>query len=190
MSSTGSNVPESTALADVVTRLREDFRWAWEFTLLSSIGGSIWVPRILRRLIYHLAGASMQSPPGIRFIFAGKARNLTVGRGVYMNRGVFIEAIAPVTIGNECALGMEAMILTSHHPIDKRGNWQQDAEGRAVKIGDRVWVGARAIILPGAVVESDVVIAAAAVVTGTCRARGVYAGVPARRIRDYDQADR
>jgi maltose O-acetyltransferase len=104
---------------------------------------------------------------------------------VYFNRRVFVEAIVPVTIGDECAFGMETMILTSHHPFDRYGKWQHEAVGRPVVIGDKVWVGARAIILPGAVVESDVIIAAGAVVTGRCASHGVYAGVPARRIRDF-----
>ena len=40
------------------------------------------------------------------------------------------------------------MILTSHHPIDKFGEWQQAPQGRPVSIGERVWIGARAVILP------------------------------------------
>ncbi len=147
----------------------------------------MWTPRIVRRLIYSAAGASVLSAPGVKLIYAGRPSNLTVGRGVYMNRGVFIEAIAPVSVGHECSLGMEAMILTSHHPIDRSGRWQKLAEGHPVSIGDRVWIGARAVILPGATIDSDVVIAAAAVVTGHCRSHGLYAGVPARRIRELNE---
>jgi maltose O-acetyltransferase len=169
-------------------RLREDWVWATRYTLFSGIGGAIWTPRILRRLIYTCAGAQMRSSPGMKFTFAGNARNLTVGNGVYMNLGVFIEAAAAVTIGDECALGMQAMIVTSHHPLDEHGRWQQDAEGKPVVIGDRVWIGARAIILPGAVIENDVVIAAGAIVTGRCIAHSVYAGVPAKRIREFQPA--
>jgi maltose O-acetyltransferase len=171
--------------ADVLARLREDFVWATQYTLFSGIGGSIWAPRVLRRLIYTWAGARMASSPGGKFTFAGKARNLTVGSGVYMNLGVFIEATAPVTIGEESALGMEVMVLTSHHPLDEHGRWQKDAAGKPVVIGDRVWIGARAVILPGAVIENDVVIAAGAIVTGHCLAHSVYAGVPAKRIREF-----
>jgi len=174
-------------LADLAARTGEDWRWALRYFVLCSVGGSMWVPRLLRRLIYRLAGASMESAPSTGFVIAGSPRNLTVGRGVYMNRGVFVESIAPVSIGDHCAIGMEVMILTSHHPIDQFGTWQPAAEGRPVTIGERVWIGARAVILPGATIESDVVIAAAAVVSGHCRSHGLYAGVPARRIREYDQ---
>jgi maltose O-acetyltransferase len=175
------------SVAEAVARIREDWRWAWTIFILCTIGGSMWTPRILRRLIFSLAGASMDSAPGIGFVIAGSPRNLSVGSGVYMNQRVFVGSIAPVSVGNDCAIGMEVLILTSHHPIDKFGRWQQSAQGRPVTIGDRVWIGARAVILPGAVIESDVVIAASAVVSGHCRSGGLYAGVPARRIRDFEQ---
>ena len=53
-------------------------------------------------------------------------------------------------------------------------------------IGDRVWLGARVLVLPGAVIEPDVVVAAGAVVAGRLESHGLYAGVPARRIRTYE----
>ena len=179
--------PGLAAVAGSARQLREDARWTGHYVVFSTLGGSMWIPRVLRRLLFVLAGASMQSSPGPRSIFAGHPRNLTVGREVYLNRGVFIEANAPVTVGDECALGMEVMILTSHHPLDRFGTWSSSAEGRPVVIGDRVWIGARAVILPGAVIDSDVVIPAAAFVAGHCRSHGLYAGVPARRIRDFDE---
>ncbi|HEY8912405.1 MAG TPA: acyltransferase [Lacisediminihabitans sp.] len=163
---------------------REDIQLAAHHFAFSIVGGSTFSPRALRRVIYNLFGASLLSAPGANFSFVGSPKNFTVGRSVYFNRQVFVEAGAPVTIGDECAFGMQTMILTSHHPFDQYGKWEHQAVGRPVVIGDRVWVGARATILPGAVVESDVIIAAGAVVTGRCASHGVYAGVPARRIRD------
>jgi maltose O-acetyltransferase len=174
-------------LAGCVTRLREDFEWVMHFTLFSSVGGSPWLPRDWRRRLYNMAGASLKSPPGAKFTLAGNPQNLTVGSLVYMNRGVFIEAISPVTVDDGSGFGMEAMVLTSHHPL-AHGRIQLEAVGRPVKIGKRVWIGARAVILPGAVIGDDVVIAAGAVVAGTCEPHGVYAGVPARRIRDFSPA--
>jgi maltose O-acetyltransferase len=183
-----SAISPATGLAGVAVRLREDLVWASQYTLFSGIGGSIWTPRILRRLIYAWAGARMESSPGMKFTFAGSPRNLSVGSGVYMNLGVFIEATAPVTIGDNSALGMEVMVVTSHHPLDAYGRWEKDPQGKPVTIGDRVWIGARSVILPGAVIENDVVIASGAIVTGRCVANSVYAGVPAKRIREFDPA--
>ncbi|MCW2811224.1 MAG: hypothetical protein JWP61_1682 [Friedmanniella sp.] len=166
------------------TSLVEDVDLAARHLVLVTVGGSVVVPRFARKLLYRATGAHLASPPGAGFVFRGSGRHLTLGAGVYMNDRVSIEALAPVTIGAGSALGMEVLILTSHHPLTPDGRWQEAAEGRPVSIGERVWIGARAIILPGAVIDDDVVVAAGAVVSGHLRSGGVYAGVPARRIRE------
>ena len=45
-----------------------------------------------------------------------------------------------------------------------------------------MWLGARAVVLPGVTIADDVVVAAGAVVTRDCPTPGTYAGVPARPI--------
>jgi maltose O-acetyltransferase len=164
-----------------------DLRFGAARFLLVSIAGAALLPRSVSRWIYRAAGARTASPPGIGFVLSGPAANLTVGRSVYFNQQVFVETVAPVTIGDECAFGMQTLITTSHHPRGTDGRWQHEAEPRAVRIGDRVWVGARATILPGTEIESDVVVAAGAVVRGRCRSGGLYAGVPARRVRELSE---
>ncbi len=170
--------------ASLWTSLVEDLDDAVRHLLLVSVAGSVLLPRIARKLIYRAAGASLESAPGPGFVFQGPGRHLKVGADVYMNYRVYVEALAPVSIGAGSALGMDVLILTSHHPLTPEGRWQQGAEGRPVTLGQRVWVGARAVILPGSVIEDDVVVAAGAVVSGHCRTGGLYAGVPARRIRE------
>ena len=54
--------------------------------------------------------------------------------------------------------------------------------GRPVKIGDRAWIGARAMILPGVTIGDDVVIGAGSVVARDCLEPGVYVGSPARKV--------
>jgi maltose O-acetyltransferase len=78
---------------------------------------------------------------------------------------------------------MEVLIVTSDHPLEaETGHWQRATTPRPVTIGDRVWIGARAIICPGATIDSDVVVAAGAVVAGHLEAGGIYGGVPAKRL--------
>ncbi|WP_242089354.1 DapH/DapD/GlmU-related protein [Curtobacterium sp. DN_7.5] len=165
-------------------RLREDLTYGTEHVLFSTLLGSALIPRVVRRALLNLAGAHVGSGPGVGFALTGSARNLTIGTGVFCNKHVSIEAVAPVTIGDDTAIGMQVLIVTSHHGIDATGDWDRTASGRGVAIGERVWIGARTMVLPGAVVEDDVVVAAGAVVAGRLRSGGLYAGVPARRIRD------
>lgn len=153
---------------------------------LALLAGSYLLPGTGRKLALTAAGASAASPPGPGLMLSGNPRNLTLGPGIYMNQRVSIDAAGLVTIGAGCAIGMEVLITTSKYATDAEGERStQEATPRDVWIGDRVWLGARAIVLPGSVIESDVIVAAGAVVAGHCSGRAVYAGVPARRIRDF-----
>lgn len=53
-----------------------------------------------------------------------------------------------------------------------------------IKIGGGCWIGARAVILPGVTVGNGCIIGAGAVVAKDCEPDGMYAGVPAKRVRD------
>ncbi|MGA8114955.1 MAG: DapH/DapD/GlmU-related protein [Actinocatenispora sp.] len=152
-------------------------------TLLNGIVGSTLVPRPLRWAAYRAAGAKVATGnifPGLHL--AGPARNLSIGADTFVNIGCFIELVAPVRIGADCQLGMQVLIATSHHESDEDGRISRRPVGRPVIVGDRVWIGARAVLLPGVTVADDAVVAAGAVVTGDCPEPGVYAGVPARLL--------
>lgn len=176
--------PPVHASSTFVSRLREDVVAGLGSVLFTSVLGAALMPRAARRVLLNAAGAQVESGPGTAFSLNGSARNLRIGRGVYFNNRVDIEAVAPVTIGAHTAIGMQVLIMTSHHAIEPDGSWSRVAEGRAVTIGERVWIGGRATILPGARIDDDVVVAAGAVVSGHLQSHGVYAGVPARRIRE------
>lgn len=57
----------------------------------------------------------------------------------------------------------------------------------AVKVGNNVFIGRRATILPGTEIGDNCVIGAGSVVRGKLEAGGVYAGVPVRRIRSIEE---
>ena len=57
------------------------------------------------------------------------------------------------------------------------------ALGGAARIGKRVLVGSGASVLPGVSIADDVVVGAGATVTADITTPGVYAGVPARRMK-------
>jgi maltose O-acetyltransferase len=171
-------------------RLVEDVAQAREHLVLTALLGSPLLPRIARRALLAAAGSRTESSPGHGFSLTGNPRLLTIARGVFFNRGVTVEAVAPVTIGANTAIGMQVLIMTSHHDIDAEGRWSDVATGRPVVLEEHVWIGGRVTILPGAHIEHDVVVAAGAVVVGRLASYGVYAGVPAKRIRELAPAER
>jgi acetyltransferase-like isoleucine patch superfamily enzyme len=71
------------------------------------------------------------------------------------------------------------MILTAQHGYDRPGF---AFETRPVVIEDHVWIGSRAVILPGSTIERGAVVAAGAVVSGRVAPMTVVGGVPARPI--------
>jgi acetyltransferase-like isoleucine patch superfamily enzyme len=103
---------------------------------------------------------------------------IRVGDGTYLNRGTEIVAGRWVSIGRDCKIARDVIIMdTDQHELPGQGLIVEPVE-----IGDRVWIGARAIVLKGVHIGDDSVIAAGAVVTRDVPARTTVGGVPAKPI--------
>jgi acetyltransferase-like isoleucine patch superfamily enzyme len=99
------------------------------------------------------------------------------------------DARAPIRVGRDVHIGPGSMLLTSDHipgPRHRRAGQVGPAE---VSIGDGCWLGAQVIVLPGVSIGAGAVVAAGAVVTSSLEGDRVYAGVPARAIRDLEPAE-
>ena len=180
----GRSTPRRSDLRLLVESLRLDARIFRRNVWFNRVAASFAVPKVLRRTLYRLGGMGVDSfavSPACRI--EGDPRNIRIGARSYLNLQCYIEAVAPVEIGVDCAVGMQTMIITSDHR-GPGGTWRQEASGLPVAIGDRVWLGARVTVLPGVTIGDDVVVAAGAVVAADCLPGGVYAGVPARRVRE------
>jgi maltose O-acetyltransferase len=106
---------------------------------------------------------------------------LEVGAGTYVNYGCSISAHELVSIGRDCLIGQYAIINDNdYHALDDR---TQIPPAAPVILEDRVWLGARVIVLKGVRIGHDAVVAAGSVVTHDVPPRSVAAGVPARVIR-------
>jgi len=84
-----------------------------------------------------------------------------------------------IRTGSDVSIGPEASILTLGH--DPRSS-DFALRGGEVVIGDRVWIGYRAIVMPGITIGDGAVIAAGAVVTRDVPPHAIVAGNPAREI--------
>ncbi len=102
-----------------------------------------------------------------------------VGRNSQINRGCCLDARAPLSIGKNVSLSPEVMILTTQHDLED-GDFA--LEGKPVTIEDHVWIGSRAIVLPGVTIGRGAVVAAGAVVTSDVPPRSIVGGVPAKNI--------
>jgi carbonic anhydrase/acetyltransferase-like protein (isoleucine patch superfamily) len=112
---------------------------------------------------------------------------LQVGDRCVIGRGSHIVAHHSLVIGDDVFTGPYVYITDQNHgyadpdvPIGR-----QFPVNAAVRIGAGSWLGAGAVVLPGACVGRNVVIAAGSVVRGTVPDWCVVAGVPARVVRTY-----
>lgn len=109
--------------------------------------------------------------------------NLTVGKCVAIDDQVNLYSAAPITIGSKVAISREAFICTASHDISKPNRPLVTAP---ITICDGVWIGARAIVLPGVTVGEGAVVGAGAVVTKDVAPWTVVAGNPAKFIKQRE----
>ncbi len=116
--------------------------------------------------------------------------NITVGDGFYANFDCVILDVAPVTIGSHVFFAPRVGVYTAGHPIDAGVRNEELEYGKAITIGDDVWVGGNVVINPGVTIGSDVVIGSGSVVTRDIPDHVVAAGNPCRVLRAITDEDR
>lgn len=112
------------------------------------------------------------------------------GNNVYIQKDCHIAAINKIHIGNNVLIASKVYIGDhSHGKLNKDdieippGQRKLYSKG-AVIIEDNVWIGENAIILPGVRIGKNCVIGAGSVVTKNCLANCIYAGNPAKMIKE------
>jgi len=149
-----------------------------------SVFGERWIAIGTDTLIGALVSLSAGMVPGQDL---GPVPVLQIGDRCVIGRGSHIVAHHSLVIGDDVFTGPYVYITDQNHgyadpdmPIGR-----QMPSNAAVQIGSGSWLGAGAVVLPGACIGRNVVIAAGSVVRGTVPDRCVVAGVPARVVREY-----
>ena len=109
-----------------------------------------------------------------------RRRGVAIGRNSRINRDCTLDVRCGLTIGENVSISPEVMILGLSHDYNDPGFSSLDA-GR-VTIEDYVWIGTRAMILPGVTVGRGAVVAAGSTVTKDVAPMTVVAGVPAKPV--------
>lgn len=108
--------------------------------------------------------------------------NIHLGARVFVNFGCVILDVVRVEIGAGTQIGPGVQILTADHPRDPKLRAQGLEFGRKIRIGANVWIGGRALILPGVTIGDDAIIGAGSVVTRDVAAGATVVGNPARPV--------
>lgn len=116
--------------------------------------------------------------------------NIEISEGTFINRECkFYSSYckdSKITIGENCYLGMNVSMITISHKIGDMQKRAGENFYKSITIGNGCWIGANTTILPGVNIEKGCIIGAGSVATKDCKANGLYAGVPAKRIKDLD----
>ncbi|MCM3597517.1 acyltransferase [Metabacillus idriensis] len=115
--------------------------------------------------------------------------NVIIGKGTYINGGhIFASPNANITIGENCLISYNVHMRTDTHiyiekdtPINIQGHIEKD-----IVVEDDVWIGYGAQIMQGITLKKGSVIGAGAIVTKDTQPYGIYAGVPARKIKERE----
>jgi len=137
--------------------------------MLGSVGAGVWV-----------------EPP----LHVAYGDNVVLGDEVYVNFGLTVVDDVAVVVGDRVMIAPNVTISTTGHPVHPEVRRDGSQFSAPVHLGDDVWVGAGAVILPGVTVGAGSVVAAGAVVTAHVPPMVVVGGVPARVLREVTDADR
>ncbi|MFI9821534.1 sugar O-acetyltransferase [Streptomyces sp. NPDC052013] len=134
---------------------------------------------ILAELLGRLGDEAHVRPP----LYVDYGSNITIGARTFVNYNLTALDVAAITIGEDCQIGPNVQLLTPTHPLEPQPRRDKLEAALPITVGDNVWLGGGAIVLPGVTIGDNSVIGAGAVVTKDVPAGVVAVGNPARPVR-------
>jgi acetyltransferase-like isoleucine patch superfamily enzyme len=139
-------------------------------------------PDEVRALLTRLTGKPVDESVALFPPFYSEfGKNLTLGKGVFINIGCRFQDTGGITIGDGSLIGHGSTLTTLDHAIDP--DRRADMIPAPIRIGRRVWLGAAVTVVPGVTIGDGAIVGAGAVVTKDVPANAIVAGVPAKLIR-------
>lgn len=139
-------------------------------------------PEEIVSLFSQLIGAEVDEsfslfPP----FYSDFGKNIRMGKRVFINSGCHFQDQGGITIGDDVLIGHNVVLATLNHgmaPAHRR-----DMHPSPIVIGNNVWIGSNATILPGVSIGENSIIAAGAVVTKSVPKDVIAGGTPARILK-------
>jgi maltose O-acetyltransferase len=169
------------AAPELVAARRRARRLCW--ALNASAESEVSKRRRLLKALFASGGESVWMQPPF---FCDYGSNIELGERVFFNFNCVVLDVCPVRIGSFTLFGPAVQIYTPLHPFEPKLRRSREY-GKPVEIGNDVWVGGGAIILPGVRIGAEAVIGAGSVVTRDIPARSLAAGNPCRVVREISE---
>lgn len=181
-----SNVIERMRRGDLITHDDPDYPALWqEFektrALVAELNGKYHTPDEITSLLSQIWGQEDLQARMFPPFYTAFGKNTRVGKGVFINFGCTFLDQGGITIGDGVFIAPDVKILTEGHPEEPTR--RRTLLTKPVVIGDGVWIGAGATILPGVTIGENAIVAAGAVVSRDVEPDTIVGGVPARVLR-------
>lgn len=168
------STPDIEAFADTL------YQEAIKITM--EMNNSYHTPEELREMMSRLIGKRVDDtfrlfPP----FYTDFGKNITIGKNVFINSGCHFQDQGGIVIGDGALIGHNVVLATINHafvPSENRRNYYAP-----IKIGNNVWIGSNATVLPGVTIDEWSVVAAGAVVSKDVPPYTVVGGVPAKVLK-------
>ena len=139
---------------------------------------------ILRELIGGYNKGLYIEPP----FYCDYGSNISVGEKVYFNFNCVVMDASKVTIGARSRIGPNVQIYAATHPMEYHIRAESLELGKAITIGEDVWISGSVIICPGVSIGDRTVIGAGSIVTKDIPSDCFAAGNPCKVIKELDQS--
>ena len=151
--------------------------------LTSELNSSYHTPEEICRIMTELTGRPVDRSFGMfPPFYTDCGKNTVFGKNVFINSGCCFQDQGGFVIGDGALIGQQVVIATLNHGFDPEK--RADLCPSPVRIGNNVWIGAHATILPGVTIGDGAVIAAGAVVSKDVEDNTIVGGVPAKKIKE------
>ncbi|PML12521.1 acyltransferase [Vibrio breoganii] len=109
---------------------------------------------------------------------------LFIGDSVYLAKGVWINAIGTINLEDEVVVAPYTVMSSNNHGFKDGSVQRGGAHPSPIRVCFGTWLASHSVVCAGATVGSGCIVAANSVVTKSTDNNSVYAGVPARKIKE------
>lgn len=156
--------------------------------LCMELNSNYHTPEEIRQIMGRLTGREVGEdfslfPP----FYTDFGKNIAIGRNVFINSGCHFQDQGGIAIGDGALIGHNVVLATVNHALEPEKRRRN--RYAPIRIGENVWIGSNATILPGVTLGDWAVVAAGAVVTKDVPPMTVVGGVPARVFRTIPEGE-
>lgn len=155
--------------------------------IINILASSYFIPCKIRVMLYKKMGIKIDECE-IRAKCFLNSKFVSIGKGSFINFFCqFHSSYLPegyISIGENCFIGMNTVFCAITHEIGKKNKRAGENQYYPINVGNGCWIGANSAIMPNVTIGDGCIIGAGSVVIRDCESNCLYAGNPAKKIKE------